>query len=138
MRRLTAALILAVSAAAALPPAAMAHHSFAMYDQSRTVTLKGAIKTVLWSNPHVVIWMEGAPVTGGAPGVWTIELTSPGNLTRIGWTRTSLKPGDAVELQILPLRDGQQGGAFKTAKLLATGQVLDANWVQKASITAHP
>jgi len=138
MRRQTAALILALSAACALPLAAEAHHSFAMYDQTRTVTLKGAIKTVLWSNPHVVIWLEGAPITGGAPSVWTIELTSPGNLTRIGWTRTSLKPGDAVELQILPLRDGQQGGAFKTAKLLATGQVLDANWVQKSQIAAHP
>jgi hypothetical protein len=138
MRRLTAALILALSAAFALPQGANAHHSFAMYDQTRTVTLKGAIKTVLWSNPHVVIWLERAPVTGGAPSVWTIELTSPGNLTRIGWTRTSLKPGDAVELQILPLRDGQQGGAFKSAKLLTTGQVLEANWVQKSQTGAHP
>jgi hypothetical protein len=109
-----------------------------MYDQTRTVTLKGAIKTFLWSNPHVVIWLEGAPITGGAPSVWTIELTSPGNLTRIGWSRTSLKPGDAVEMQILPLRDGQQGGAFKAAKLLATGQVLEANWVQQSQTGAHP
>jgi len=138
MRRPTAALILALLAAVTAAPEAEAHHSFAMYDQTRTVTLKGAIKTVLWSNPHVVIWLEGAPITGGAPGVWTIELTSPGNLTRIGWTRTSLKPGDAVELQILPLRDGQQGGAFKTAKLLATGQVLDANWVQQSQTSGHP
>jgi len=138
MRRLTAALTLALLTAAIAPQTAQAHHSFAMYDQTRTVTLKGAIKTVLWSNPHVVIWLEGAPITGGATGVWTIELTSPGNLTRIGWTRTSLKPGDAVELQILPLRDGQQGGAFKTAKLLATGQVLDANWVQQSQTGAHP
>jgi hypothetical protein len=137
MRRQTAALIVALSAICALPLGAEAHHSFAMYDQTRTVTLKGAIKTVLWSNPHVVIWLEGAPITGGAPSVWTIELTSPGNLTRIGWTRTSLKPGDAVELQILPLRDGQQGGAFKTAKFLTTGQVLDGNWVQKSQTGSH-
>jgi hypothetical protein len=136
MRRKTAALILALSAAVALPPTAEAHHSFAMYDQTRTVTLKGAIKTMLWSNPHVVIWLEGAPVTGGVPSLWTIELTSPGNLTRIGWTRTSLKAGDAVELQIMPLRDGQQGGAFKTAKLLATGQVLESNWVLKSQTGA--
>jgi len=138
MRRLTIALTLALLTAVAAPQISEAHHSFAMYDQTRTVTLKGAIKTVLWSNPHVVIWLEGAPITGGAAGVWTIELTSPGNLTRIGWTRTSLKPGDSVELQILPLRDGQQGGAFKTAKLLATGQVLEANWVQKPPAGAHP
>jgi len=138
MRRLTAALTFTLLAVLIQVSPAAAHHSFAMYDQTRTVTLKGAIKTVLWSNPHVVIWLEGAPDTGGAPGVWTIELTSPGNLTRIGWSRTSLKPGDAVELQILPLRDGQQGGAFKTAKLLVTGQVLEANWVQHSQTGGHP
>lgn len=138
MRRLTAALTLALLAAVTAPPAAQAHHSFAMYDQTRTVTLKGAVKTVLWSNPHVIIWLEGAPITGGEPSLWTIELTSPGNLARIGWTRTSLKPGDAVELQMMPLRDGQQGGAFKTAKLVATGQVLDANWVHQSQTGAHP
>lgn len=138
MRRFAAVLLLLLAPALIAPVAARAHHSFAMYDQSRVVTLKGAIKTVMWSNPHVVIWLVGAPVTGGQPATWTIELTSPGNLTRIGWTRTSLKPGDAVELEILPLRDGQPGGAFRSAKILATGQVLVANWVQQSQTAAHP
>ncbi|MBV9510484.1 MAG: hypothetical protein JO303_09420 [Caulobacteraceae bacterium] len=136
MRRLLT-LIAACATLLASPPA-LAHHSFAMYDQTRTVTLKGAIKTFLWTNPHVVIWLVGAPVGGGSPQTWTVELTSPGNLTRIGWTRTSLKPGDDVEMQILPLRDGQPGGAFKSARILATGQELVANWVQQSQTGGHP
>jgi hypothetical protein len=138
MRPHAAALAFSALAILSEPQIAAAHHSFAMYDQSRVVTLKGAIKTFMWTNPHVVIWLIGAPVSGGAPQTWTVELTSPGNLTRIGWNRTSLKPGDAVEMQILPLRDGQPGGAFKSAKLLATGQVLVANWVQSSQTGGHP
>jgi hypothetical protein len=137
MRRLAAAIALSALGLLAGPGPASAHHSFAMYDQTRTVTLKGAIKSFLWTNPHVVIWLVGAPTTGGSPQTWTIELTSPGNLTRIGWSRTSLKVGDAVEVQILPLRDGQPGGAFKSAKILATGQVLNANWVQQSQTGGH-
>jgi hypothetical protein len=56
-----------------------------------------------------------------------MELTSPGNLTRMGWSRKSFKPGDHIELQFNPLRDGKHGGAFKEAKLLATGQVLSSS-----------
>jgi hypothetical protein len=144
MRRIAAVpplltLIALAFAVAASPGPASAHHSFAMYDQTRTVTLKGAIKSFLWSNPHVVIWLLGAPATGDAPQTWTVELTSPGNLERIGWSRDSLKPGDEVELQILPLRSGATGGAFKQAKILSTGQVLVANWVQQSQTGgAHP
>jgi len=129
MKRPVAALVLTALAALTSAGAALAHHSFAMYDGTKVVTLKGAVKNFQWTNPHVIVWFMGAPISGGAPQLWTIELTSPGNLTRIGWTRKSLNPGDAVEVQINPLRDGQPGGSFKTAKLLATGQVLTANWV---------
>ena len=130
--------LLGAAVALLMAGSAAAHHSFAMYDQSRIVTLKGAVKTFQWTNPHVFIWVEGAPTTGGAPALWTIELTSPGNLTRLGWSRRSLKPGDAVEVQILPLRDGKRGGAFKTAKILATGQVLTADWVQQSRTGQNP
>jgi len=138
MRRSAATLTALALVLVASPRPAGAHHSFAMYDQMRTVTLKGAIKTFLWSNPHVVIWLVGGPIASGAAQTWTVELTSPGNLERIGWTRESLKPGDEVELQILPLRSGAPGGAFKSAKILATGQELVANWVQQSQTGAKP
>lgn len=124
-----AAFVLAAALCLAAPCGALAHHSFAMYDMNRVVTLAGAVKAVQWTNPHVVIWVETAP--GGGPSqTWTVEATSPGNLGRIGWTRRSLNPGDKVEVEIAPLRDGGHGGSLKKVKLVATGQVLSGNWVQ--------
>ncbi|HWW27554.1 MAG TPA: DUF6152 family protein [Caulobacter sp.] len=114
----------------ALPGAGSAHHSFAMYDQAHPLVLRGEIHGVQWTNPHVVVRFLGAKASGGEAQPWVLELTSPGNLNRIGWTRQSLKPGDKVELEISPLRDGQRGGALKRATLLDTGQTLTANWLK--------
>jgi len=107
-RKMAAAAILL----AALPatPAA-AHHSFAMFDQSKTVTLKGNVVEFQWTNPHS--WIE---LQVGADK-WSIELNSPNNLTRQGWRRTVIKPGDAVTITINPLRNGMKGGLFNTITL---------------------
>jgi hypothetical protein len=106
---------------------AHAHHSFAMFDFNKTLTFNATVKEFRWTNPHVVLLVEGSPQPGTPSGLWSMELTSPGNLTRMGWTRHSFKPGDQVELQFNPLRDGKHGGAFKEAKILATGQVLSSS-----------
>jgi hypothetical protein len=116
-----------VLAAAALAVPAYAHHSFAMFDFNNTVTLNATVTEFRWTNPHVVLLVEGSPKAGAPAEVWSMELTSPGNLTRMGWSRKSFKPGDHIELQFNPLRDGKHGGAFKQAKLLATGQVLTSS-----------
>jgi Family of unknown function (DUF6152) len=111
--------------AGAIP--ALAHHSFAMFDFSNTVTIKGTVKEFRWTNPHVILLVTAAPKVGQAEEAWSMELTSPGNLTRIGWSRRSFKPGDHIELEFNPLRDGKHGGAFRKATLLDTGQVLTSN-----------
>ena len=103
---------------------AAAHHSFAMFDNSSVVSLKATVKEFQWTNPHVILWVYAQPTDSAPADVWTIELTSPGNLTRSGWTRKSLTVGDKIDLQINPLRDGSHGGSFKQATILATGQVL--------------
>ncbi len=114
--------------ALAAPPAAFAHHSFAMFDFSRTTTLKGVVKEFQWTNPHVLLWVEVTPTSpGAAPEVWSAELTSPGNLKRRGWTKRTLKPGDKVEVDISPLRDGGHGGGFRRVVLVETGQVLTSD-----------
>jgi Family of unknown function (DUF6152) len=123
LRRLLVAMMLI--AGASVP--ALAHHSFAMFDFDNTITMKATVKEFRWTNPHVILLVEGSAKPGAAAEVWSMELTSPGNLTRGGWSRHSFKPGDAIELQFNPLRDGKHGGAFKEAKLLATGQVLSSN-----------
>jgi hypothetical protein len=106
---------------------AVAHHSFAMFDFSKTVKVKGMVTEFRWTNPHVALLVQLDPKPGAAPEVWSLELTSPGNLTRGGWTRHSFKPGDRVELEFNPLRDGKHGGAFDKATFLDTGQVITSN-----------
>jgi hypothetical protein len=116
----------AVTAAAALAAAspAMSHHSFAMYEPTKTLTFKGTVKAFQWTNPHVVVWVLVQPEGGGAAEEWSFETTSPGVLTRVGWTRQSLKAGDRVSVTFSPLRDGSHGGGLNSVTLLDTGQKL--------------
>jgi hypothetical protein len=123
-RTLRAALLLG-TLAIAVP--ALAHHSFAMFDFSKTLTVKGSVTEFRWTNPHVALLVQLDAKPGTPPEVWSMELTSPGNLTRGGWTRHSFKPGDRIELVFNPLRDGRHGGAFSQATFLDTGQVITSN-----------
>jgi hypothetical protein len=107
---------------------AWAHHSFAMYDPAVTIRLDGTVKEFQWTNPHALLWVIGTTKPGETPALWTIELpTSPGNLSRMGWTKHSLSPGDRVLVELNPLRDGQHGGSFRKMTMVQTGQVLLVN-----------
>ena len=108
---------LAVSVALA-PASALAHHSFAMFDQSRQVTVAGTVRDFQWTNPHAFIEVEDAQGK-----TWGVELNSPNNLVRQGWKRTALKPGDKISVTLNPLRDGRPGGLFNSVTL-PSGQVL--------------
>jgi hypothetical protein len=127
MKRVLITIILGASLAGAALPV-LAHHSFGAYDRTKTLNLKGTVKTFQWTNPHCVIWVLIEPEGGGAPQEWSIETTSPGVLTRSGWTRHSLNPGDRVSVEFSPLRDGSHGGGLNSVTLLATGQKLRANF----------
>src|ERR1700688_4215642 len=120
-----AALVFMLGVHAAMP--ALAHHSFAAYDHTKTLTLKGIVKTFQWTNPHVVIWFVGQPEGGGEPQEWSVETTSPGVLTRSGWTRHSINPGDRVSIEFNPLRDGSHGGGLAAVTLLDTGVRLQVS-----------
>jgi hypothetical protein len=99
-----------------------AHHSFAMFDQKKTVTLKGTVSEFQWTNPHAFIHIE-VPDGSGSKLQWQVELNSPNNLKRQGWKSTSVKAGDEVTLILNPLRDGKRGGLFVSVTL-ADGTVL--------------
>jgi hypothetical protein len=109
-------------AAAVWAAPAVAHHSFAMFDQTKTVTLKGKVIEFQWTNPHSWIELE-VPEARGGTARWSIELNSPNNLTRQGWRRSTLKPGDAVTITINQLRNGKKGGLFNTV-VLPDGRTL--------------
>jgi hypothetical protein len=101
-----------------------AHHSFAMFDPGRTVTITGTVEEFQWTNPHVLILVAVKDVINSQPLVWSIEATSPGNLRRQGWNKDSLKPGDRVEVIGNPLRNGNPGAGFVSLKILGTGELL--------------
>jgi hypothetical protein len=90
---------------------APAHHSFAMFDQSRLVTVNGTVRDFRWTNPHVFIQLL-VKTEGGSEVEWSIEMTSPEHLARVGWRPGTLKPGDQVSLAIHPMRDGTAGGQY--------------------------
>jgi hypothetical protein len=92
------------------------------------ITVTGTIRQFQWSNPHVILWLVNGPDANGAAELWTLELpTSPGVLTRMGWDKHSLKPGDRVVVEFNPLRNGEHGGSFKKATLVESGKVLEVN-----------
>jgi len=105
-----------------------AHHSTTMFDHSKTVTLTGVVVELRWVNPHVSLLIKGS-VAEEEPSEWLLEMTSPGNLVRAGgWSRSAVKPGDKVVIEMSPLRDtDKHGGALKKLTLVDTGQVFTAN-----------
>jgi hypothetical protein len=105
-----------------LPPVALAHHSYAMFDLSKTVTLQGTIRDFQWTNPHSWIWVD-VPGASGATEQWGIEGMSPNYLARRGWSKHTLNPGDKVSVIIHPLKGAEHGGSFMSVTL-ADGKVM--------------
>ena len=113
------AVVFAALALLAGVPAA-AHHSFAMFDQTKIMTLEGTVTEFQWTTPHAFIELDAA---GGRH--WSIELNSPNHLKRQGWSRDALKPGDKIKLRMSPLRNGKPGGLFLDLTR-ADGKLLDS------------
>lgn len=102
--------------------AAWAHHSFVMFDMTKSLTISGNVTSFEWTNPHAYIEID-VPGEGGAVKHWSVEMGSPSILQQSGWKFSTLKPGSKVTLQINPLRSGE-GGGFLTQATLADGTVL--------------
>jgi len=113
---LTATLVLV----AAQPLAA--HHSAAMFDDTKVVELSGTVKALQWTNPHV--WLQ--VTVGDQATEWSLEGGSPNSLSRQGWRSTTFKAGDAVTVRLRPMKDGTAAGQFIGAKF-ADGHTV-GNW----------
>ena len=90
---------------------ASAHHSFAMFDAEKSITIEGTVKEFQWTNPHSWILMNVGQEQ------WAIELGAPGGLARQGWVPKTLTPGMKVSAIIHPLKDGTHGGQFMAVTL---------------------
>jgi hypothetical protein len=118
--RMAMAAIVATSVAWVAPTSA--HHSTAMFDFSKSVEIKGTIKTFQWTNPHTwtTVSVEGSKAVAGE---YSLEGMSPNYLARNGWSKRTLKAGDKVTVQVHPLKDGRKGG-FMVSVTTPDGKVF--------------
>jgi hypothetical protein len=105
-----------------LPLAGHAHHSPAMFDGSKQLTLTGTVREFQWTNPHsyiqLVVKSEGAPEQE-----WSLEMGANVYLYNRGWRPSTVKPGDTLTVTVVPLRSGDPGGLLMEAKT-ADGKAL--------------
>ena len=123
-------LLTGVLATLLVPAPATAHHAIAAkFDERKPVTLKGFVTKVDWLNPHVHIFInvpDGRSTTN-----WAIELESPVELQKGGWTRDSLKPGDAITVQGISAIDESSQAWARSVVLTASGKkILDTPGMQ--------
>ena len=108
-KKLVGSLLVAVTLLT--PLRSLAHHSFAMFDRDKEVTLVGEVKEFQWTNPHS--WIQLLVLDpDGSQTEWSIEFGSPNVLARQGWSKGTIKPGDKVTVVINPLKDGSHGGSL--------------------------
>nr|TFG54836.1 MAG: hypothetical protein E4H34_01715 [Hyphomicrobiales bacterium] len=95
---------------------AFGHHSFAMFDQTKTMHVSGTVADYNWMNPHT--WLHVAVTDGqGISVTWSFEASSTGRLSASGWSPDMVAVGDPIEVEFNPLRDGTPGGQVRTLHL---------------------
>jgi hypothetical protein len=101
-----------------------AHHANAVFDTTKTVTVKGTVTEWFWANPHCLLRFD-VKGDNGEVAHWVGETQAPINMIGNGWRRDSFKPGDEVTVSLRPLRNGAPGGSMQSV-VLADGRVLKA------------
>ena len=120
------ALSLATIAAAIFVMPASAHHSFAMFDATKEVTMSGTVKEFEWTNPHSWLRVTVNDAKTGKPVLWALELSSPARLTTMGMHADTVKAGDVVSVTFHPMKDGTRGGQFMSAALPGGKNIIRA------------
>ena len=104
---------------------AQAHHSFAMFDLSKEVTVSGTVKQFQWTNPHAYIQLV-AKDAQGRDVEWSMEMGAPMYLYARGWRPRTLRQGMRINVKLNPLRNGRPGGVVRDVTD-ATGKPIGTN-----------
>ena len=88
-----------------------AHHGTAVYDVSKSVIVKGTVAEYVWANPHVYVKVDAKGESGDVMR-WTLEAQNPITETDLGWTKSTFRPGDEVEIEVKPAKNGRPIGSI--------------------------
>jgi len=119
-------LLLITSSWLVLPPTLHAHHSPAMFDFSKQLTLTGTVRLFQWTNPHSYIQLVVKP-DDGPEQEWSLEMGTNVYLYNLGWRPSTVKAGDTLTVTVVPLRSGKLGAGLLVAAKTADGRTLGAN-----------
>jgi hypothetical protein len=108
----------------ALPCVGHAHHSPAMFDSSKQLTLTGTVREFQWTNPHSYIQLV-VKADDGTEQEWSLEMGANVYLYNLGWRPSTVKAGDTLTATVIPLRNGNPGGLLVEART-ADGKSLGA------------
>jgi hypothetical protein len=86
-----------------------AHHGGAAYETDKSVIVKGTVTDYIWSNPHVFVKVDVKDDKGNMAH-WIVEAQNPVSMMSIGWSKNTFKPGDEVEIDAMPARNGNPVG----------------------------
>jgi len=108
-----------------------AHHGGAAYDTAKKITVKGIVTEWFWANPHCFLKFDAKDDKGDVVH-WATETSNPADMTNLGWSKQSFKPGDEVTVTFTPVKNGQLVGRIEQVAL-ADGQILKARVVFKSN-----
>jgi hypothetical protein len=104
---------------------ASAHHSFAMFEEDKCLSISGSVKKFIWAYPHMWVWLETGEDADKKPILWGFEGGDPASLAVAGWRPDVLKKGDKITVLFNPLRDGRKGGSLRQITF-ENGKILGA------------
>jgi len=113
MKTLSCAGVLAGAMVLGMVSPAWSHHSHAMFDHTKQVSVSGTVTEFVYRNPHVFLYIDVKNEKGEAVNYW-VELSNLTNMITRGIGRSTFKPGDKITVNLHPLLDGRPGGSYVT------------------------
>jgi len=99
-----------------------AHHGNASFDTDKKLTMKGTVTEWFWANPHCFLKFDVSD-DKGTVAHWVAETSNPSDMSNLGWSKQTFKPGDQITVTLEPVKSGQPVGRV-TQVVLANGQTL--------------
>jgi len=129
-------IVLGIFTVAAIAAPVGAHHGTASFDTSKDLTLKGTVTDWIWANPHCFLKFDAMDETGTVRN-WAVEVSNPTDMTKRGWARSSFKVGDAVTVNLQPVKNGAPIGRLRSVTL-PDGSTLTAMGPAPAAAAPAP